>query len=390
MFWEIFQKLCKEKNTSPTEVMKTLGLSTSKVTAWKKGSMPNGKILSAIADYFAVSIDYLLGRISTEKRETHFSDVPTHKLYNSNDYHEEYKCSPYVICYIDFLGTKKAMLDTPNKTIATYKEIYKIIIKVLERIITRDEFPTVNEIEYKIFSDNMIIAAKYDINNKEDLNEKTACLSMACAMFQYGVLASCGILLRGGICTGSLYFDNTFVMGPGLVSAYVLENYSALYPRIVVDPKLITCIGGLNANLSDKYKSPIIYDDFEDTKIYYLNYLLYSRLYSGDNNKEAYKQIDNIDTINFALISIENATSDIKVLRKIRWAKYYHKQFCESKSWNCIFQSVSINDFLYQEDDAKNLYEGLDATDQAEIRGEMKQMLKAEKYKQDGTGAKMV
>ena len=63
MFWEIFQKLCKENNTSPTEVMKKLKLSTSKITAWKSGAIPNGKILAAIADHFSVSVDYLLGRV---------------------------------------------------------------------------------------------------------------------------------------------------------------------------------------------------------------------------------------------------------------------------------------------------------------------------------------
>ena len=41
------------------------------------------------------------------------------------------------------------------------------------------------------------------------------------------------------------------------------------------------------------------------------------------------------------------------------------------------------------DDSGMELYEALDDIDRAEIRGEMKNMLKAEKYKQDDAGARM-
>ena len=61
MFFENLKTLCKERNTTVTEVLKKLNLSTSKGTAWRNGSMPNGDTLAKIARFFGVSVDYLLG-----------------------------------------------------------------------------------------------------------------------------------------------------------------------------------------------------------------------------------------------------------------------------------------------------------------------------------------
>lgn len=57
MFYDNFDKLCTKIGTSPTNFTKNvLGLSTSKVTAWKNGSIPKYEILQKIADVFNVSV----------------------------------------------------------------------------------------------------------------------------------------------------------------------------------------------------------------------------------------------------------------------------------------------------------------------------------------------
>ena len=60
MFYDIFTKKCKEKGFSPTAVLQELNISTSKLTAWKKGSVPNGNFLILISEFLDVSVDYLL------------------------------------------------------------------------------------------------------------------------------------------------------------------------------------------------------------------------------------------------------------------------------------------------------------------------------------------
>ena len=62
MFWDNLYSLCKRKNISPNYLAKELNFSNAIMTGWKKGSPPNSERLIAIADYFGVSTDYLLGR----------------------------------------------------------------------------------------------------------------------------------------------------------------------------------------------------------------------------------------------------------------------------------------------------------------------------------------
>lgn len=64
MFFDQFSKLCTAHNTNPTKfVTDILHLSSSKVTAWKNGSIPKYEILNTIADYFNVSVGTLFDGI---------------------------------------------------------------------------------------------------------------------------------------------------------------------------------------------------------------------------------------------------------------------------------------------------------------------------------------
>ena len=61
MFWDKFVTLCSAKGLSPNGVCADLGLSTATATKWKKGAIPRDTTLKKIADYFGVSVSYLLG-----------------------------------------------------------------------------------------------------------------------------------------------------------------------------------------------------------------------------------------------------------------------------------------------------------------------------------------
>lgn len=69
MFYDILYNLCSSRGTTITKTLKTLGISTSKGTAWKNGSIPNGEILAKLADYFNVSTDYLLGNDTSKTKD---------------------------------------------------------------------------------------------------------------------------------------------------------------------------------------------------------------------------------------------------------------------------------------------------------------------------------
>lgn len=61
MFYEKLQQICRKKGTTPTALLKKLGISTSKVTAWKKGSVPKADLLKTIADALETPVSYFYG-----------------------------------------------------------------------------------------------------------------------------------------------------------------------------------------------------------------------------------------------------------------------------------------------------------------------------------------
>ncbi len=57
--YEIIKHLCKQKKISVYHLEKVLELSTGSVCKWQN-SMPRADTLKKIADYFGVSVDFLL------------------------------------------------------------------------------------------------------------------------------------------------------------------------------------------------------------------------------------------------------------------------------------------------------------------------------------------
>ena len=55
MFFDNLKVACAKKKTSPTALLKSLGMSTSSVTSWKKGVVPSLKTVYQLAE--ALKID---------------------------------------------------------------------------------------------------------------------------------------------------------------------------------------------------------------------------------------------------------------------------------------------------------------------------------------------
>jgi repressor LexA len=68
LFWNNFVSLCNGKGVSPNAVGKALGISSGSISWWKKGRIPHDSTLQKLADYFGVSVDYLLGETNFRSR----------------------------------------------------------------------------------------------------------------------------------------------------------------------------------------------------------------------------------------------------------------------------------------------------------------------------------
>lgn len=88
MFFDNYLNLCNKSGKAPTTVAVELGLQKSSVTKWSRGGMPTAANQKKIADYFGVTVDYLLGNEQKENPtaksdEVTFDDF-TYALHNQS------------------------------------------------------------------------------------------------------------------------------------------------------------------------------------------------------------------------------------------------------------------------------------------------------------------
>lgn len=68
--YSIFEMLCDKNGITPYKVGKETGIATSTLSDWKNGkSTPKQDKLKLIADYFNVSVDYLMTGKEPEQKE---------------------------------------------------------------------------------------------------------------------------------------------------------------------------------------------------------------------------------------------------------------------------------------------------------------------------------
>ena len=144
--------------------------------------------------------------------------------------------SEYYVAYFDVLGYKEAfkksedvsakMIESIESSIDTMKDVVSIVNTPIDNL--TEETP---KIEYKIFSDNVLICCK---ETKDTLSTLSLVSFLRLvATIQRIFFQKTGLIVRGGTTKGLLYLTDDFVGGKALIDAVVLEG-SAVYPRIVV------------------------------------------------------------------------------------------------------------------------------------------------------------
>ncbi len=221
----------------------------------------------------------------------------------------------HLIAYIDLLGVKnKIKEDSSDGYLNLLDKIYLETINRLKKIQNHLETEKVSVLEnfkIKIFSDNILLALPVDNSNEKTLTGKCVLFIMFIAVMQYHFLQS-GEILRGGITIDKLFIDDKFVYGNGLLNAYYIEDNIAIYPRVIVDNKVL---------------KRIKYEDFkrlcikQDTDCnYYINYLL-DLFFDKKLNK-------NIDYIRKRIILGTHVVKGQKERSKWYWLVDKFNKFC--------------------------------------------------------------
>lgn len=81
MFIERLESLMKEKGVSQKVLAEVCEIGKNQFAYWKKhGNIPAGAILEKIANYFEVSVDYLLGKTDTKKESSESPSLTEEQL----------------------------------------------------------------------------------------------------------------------------------------------------------------------------------------------------------------------------------------------------------------------------------------------------------------------
>ena len=78
MFKKIFIDLCNQKNEAPSVVCRKVNITPATFSCWTDESIPRRATLQRIADYFGVTVDYLLGKEETPSPKKDENTVTLH------------------------------------------------------------------------------------------------------------------------------------------------------------------------------------------------------------------------------------------------------------------------------------------------------------------------
>jgi len=229
---------------------------------------------------------------------------------NADNYDRE--TSEYIVAYLDLLGVTTRMKNNIYaQKIAMNKlhNLYNFNMNVT-REIAIDGY---QDIQFKIFSDNIIIAKKLSIDLKTRVQDIKSLLNCVSNFQCSAVTDDVGWLVRGGISIGDFYIDETMVWGQALLKSYEHENNIAIYPRIIIDSNIISELQ------KSEELTGYISQDFDN--MYFLNYL-YIQHFGGRFLKNGFKLM--LDEL--------KGTYSERVYQKLCWHMNYINRELDKKN----------------------------------------------------------
>ncbi len=158
----------------------------------------------------------------------------------NNDLIKRIEYTECFIAFLDVLGFKKLVFSSKPEDQRKIEEYFGLIEEVTSEL---KEIKAKKGLGSLIISDSVILSmpVEDDILTKID---KFRHLCIAVAKIQ-SMLAMKGIWLRGAISSGEAYFDpqKNNIVGKAYIDAYILCESKAIFPRVIIDHKIITELG---------------------------------------------------------------------------------------------------------------------------------------------------
>ena len=146
------------------------------------------------------------------------------------------------------------------------------------------------------------------------MTDSLFCLLACCTFFQATLLRrSTPILVRGAIVLGDIYAQGDIIFGPGLTQAYLLEENSAKYPRILITKETLdSSFDNISCSSFKNNIDEIVFCD--NDKYYASNWMntMFSFTSSNDNDSPIIRMKKLSEHVQFIL----NCTTDFSIREK--------------------------------------------------------------------------
>jgi len=148
------------------------------------------------------------------------------------------KYSTSFVAYLDVLGFKDMIKCGRTHEVEKYFTVLNDEISKLRKINKK------NKIKFIIISDSVVLSMPKETSDQNENIIRLRNLCIAIGKIQQR-LAIENIWLRGAISFGETYFDDkkSQIVGQAYIDAYLLEEDLAIYPRVIIDSRIIKDLG---------------------------------------------------------------------------------------------------------------------------------------------------
>lgn len=172
-----------------------------------------------------------------------------------------------IVSFIDILGFRDLVKNHPDDSDFLLKIFQGIEWCYHDYKLSMDDLDESFDVVHTLqsFSDSIVSTVTTKESVEVQLREFLSMFEIEVqhlAFVQYQMFVDYGILIRGAISFGNIYHESNILFGEGMISAYEMESKLALFPRIIIDPKIIELIEKY-ANEIGRFPDEI--EKFQDT-----------------------------------------------------------------------------------------------------------------------------
>lgn len=248
-------------------------------------------------------------------------------------YLKDYQYEERIVCFIDVLGFSDRIKQTESgpdgsKVLSDTCNALNLMGSFMAKLLKRNQ---AEDMRVTQFSDSLVISFPL-----KDPECNILSVFSTIKFIQVMLLMLFKMQLRGGIVVGKVIHTNQLLVGPAMISAYRLESSSAVYPRIVIDPAVITLFYQIKNKLPDTsstYES-LVSEDMDD--LYYIDYFNFDegdRFFEDANESSRYFKT-------LLKVIIDNLKNpDIGIRSKYYWMRNKLK---DSNRFSSLKEDISL------------------------------------------------